>query len=69
MIITTVLFTERIAFKENDLCVTSGLSINGRLFITPREHLDALVCFLSNLSQQHMQLYSLNMTDLDGDGF
>lgn len=33
---------ERIAFKENDLCVTSGLSINGRLFITPREHLDAL---------------------------
>ena len=35
--------TEKIVFKENDLCVTSGLSINGRLFVTPREQLDALV--------------------------
>ncbi|XP_052795915.1 rap guanine nucleotide exchange factor 4-like isoform X2 [Mya arenaria] len=33
---------ERLIFKENDLCVTTGLSINGRLFVTPKEHLDAL---------------------------
>ncbi|KAK6165706.1 hypothetical protein SNE40_022584 [Patella caerulea] len=33
---------DRIVFKENNLCVTTGLSLNGRLFITPREHLDAL---------------------------
>ncbi|XP_053373396.1 rap guanine nucleotide exchange factor 4-like isoform X2 [Mercenaria mercenaria] len=33
---------ERLIFKENDLCVTTGLSINGQLFVTPKEHLDAL---------------------------
>ncbi|KAK3603635.1 hypothetical protein CHS0354_017354 [Potamilus streckersoni] len=33
---------ERRVFKENDMCITSGLGINSRLFITPREHLDAL---------------------------
>ncbi|XP_052240015.1 rap guanine nucleotide exchange factor 4-like isoform X2 [Dreissena polymorpha] len=33
---------ERVIFKDNDLCVTTGLSINGRLFVTPKEHLDAL---------------------------
>ncbi|XP_064648532.1 rap guanine nucleotide exchange factor 4-like [Lineus longissimus] len=33
---------ERIEFKGNDLAVTSGLSLNGQLFISPREHIDAL---------------------------
>ncbi|XP_038078021.1 rap guanine nucleotide exchange factor 4-like isoform X2 [Patiria miniata] len=33
---------ERILFKENDICVTAGLSLNGRIFVSPREHLDAL---------------------------
>ncbi|XP_064614683.1 rap guanine nucleotide exchange factor 4-like [Liolophura sinensis] len=33
---------ERVVFKEPDLCITTGLSLNGRLFIVPREHLDAL---------------------------
>ncbi|XP_072028678.1 rap guanine nucleotide exchange factor 4-like isoform X2 [Amphiura filiformis] len=33
---------EKILFKESDVCITSGLSLNGRIFISPREHLDAL---------------------------
>ncbi|KAL3832511.1 hypothetical protein ACJMK2_024146 [Sinanodonta woodiana] len=33
---------ERRVLKENDMCITSGLGINSRLFISPREHLDAL---------------------------
>ncbi|XP_013390231.1 rap guanine nucleotide exchange factor 4 isoform X1 [Lingula anatina] len=33
---------ERVIFSEDDLCVTTGLSVNGRLFIVPKEHLDAL---------------------------
>ena len=34
---------ERIPFKPNEICVATGLSVNGRLFIAPREHLDSLV--------------------------
>ncbi|XP_073237204.1 rap guanine nucleotide exchange factor 4-like [Porites lutea] len=33
---------ERIPLKPNEICVTTGLSVNGRLFIAPREHLDSL---------------------------
>ncbi|XP_041365780.1 rap guanine nucleotide exchange factor 4-like isoform X3 [Gigantopelta aegis] len=33
---------ERVIFKETDLGVVTRLSLNGRLFITPREHIDAL---------------------------
>ncbi|XP_059140453.1 rap guanine nucleotide exchange factor 4-like [Physella acuta] len=33
---------ERIVFKEKDRCIMMSLSLNGRLFIAPREHLDAL---------------------------
>ncbi|CAG5125298.1 unnamed protein product [Candidula unifasciata] len=33
---------ERVVFKEKDRCVMKSLSLNGRLFIAPREHLDAL---------------------------
>lgn len=29
-------------FKENDVSITTSLSINGRLFLSPNEHLDAL---------------------------
>ena len=34
---------DRVLYKEDDLCVTTGLSLNGLLFISPRKHLDALV--------------------------
>ncbi|KAK2564970.1 Rap guanine nucleotide exchange factor 4 [Acropora cervicornis] len=33
---------ERIPFKEDEICVTTGLSVNGKLFIAPSEHLDSL---------------------------
>ena len=39
------LFAERVMFKPEDMGVTTSLSLNGRLFITPMEHLDALVSF------------------------
>ncbi|CAF0894833.1 unnamed protein product [Didymodactylos carnosus] len=34
---------ERIVFKESDLSISHGLSLNGRLFLAPSDHLDALV--------------------------
>ncbi|KAJ8308596.1 hypothetical protein KUTeg_013470 [Tegillarca granosa] len=36
------LLKQRVIFKENDLCVTTGLTPNGQLFVSPREHIDAL---------------------------
>lgn len=36
---------ERILFRENDLGVVNSLTLNGRLFLAPREHLDAVVSF------------------------
>lgn len=39
-------FLERIPLKPNEICVTTGLSVNGRLFIAPREHLDSLVSII-----------------------
>ncbi|KAJ7389806.1 Rap guanine nucleotide exchange factor 4 [Desmophyllum pertusum] len=33
---------KRVPFKPHKTCVTTGLSVNGRLFIAPREHLDSL---------------------------
>lgn len=33
---------ERVVFKEEEVSITTGLSVNGRLFIAPREHLDSL---------------------------
>ena len=35
---------ERILYKESDLSISYGLSLNGRLFLAPGDHLDALVC-------------------------
>lgn len=33
---------ERTTFKDNDLSIPTALTLNGRLFISPRDHLDAL---------------------------
>ena len=35
---------ERLLYKESDLSISYGLSLNGRLFLAPADHLDALVC-------------------------
>ena len=37
-----IFFSDRIVFKENDVGLTTSLSVNGRLFLSPSEHLDAL---------------------------
>lgn len=36
-------FLERTIYKETDLSIPHGLSLNGRLFLAPSDHLDALV--------------------------
>jgi Rap guanine nucleotide exchange factor 4 len=33
---------EKTLFKDNDVSITTSLSINGRLFLAPNDHLDAL---------------------------
>lgn len=34
---------ERSVFKDNDVSIPTGLSLNGRLFVSVKDHLDALV--------------------------
>lgn len=34
---------ERSVFKDNDVSVPTALSLNGRLFVSPKDHLDAMV--------------------------
>uniref|UniRef100_T1JAB1 Rap guanine nucleotide exchange factor 4 n=1 Tax=Strigamia maritima TaxID=126957 RepID=T1JAB1_STRMM len=33
---------ERVVFKDTEVSIPTGLSLNGRIFITPRDHVDAL---------------------------
>jgi len=33
---------ERTVFKDNDLSIPTALTLNGRLFVSPKDHLDAL---------------------------
>lgn len=34
---------ERVVFKDEDISIPTALSINGRIFVSPKDHLDALV--------------------------
>jgi Rap guanine nucleotide exchange factor 4 len=34
---------ERVTFKDNDISIPTALSLNGRIFVSPKDHLDALV--------------------------
>lgn len=34
---------ERSVLKDNDVSVPTSLSLNGRLFVAPKDHIDALV--------------------------
>jgi len=38
-----LVLADRVVFNEKDIGVSCTLSVNGRLFISPYEHLDALV--------------------------
>lgn len=33
---------ERTVFKDNDVSIPTGLTLNGRIFVSPKDHLDAL---------------------------
>uniref|UniRef100_A0A2M4BG47 Putative camp-regulated guanine nucleotide exchange factor n=2 Tax=Nyssorhynchus TaxID=44543 RepID=A0A2M4BG47_9DIPT len=33
---------ERVVFKDNDVSIPTALSLNGRIFVSPKDHLDAL---------------------------
>ncbi|XP_063237984.1 rap guanine nucleotide exchange factor 4 [Bacillus rossius redtenbacheri] len=35
---------DRVAFRDDDLGIPTSLSLNGRIFVSPRDHLDALTC-------------------------
>ncbi|KAJ4445394.1 hypothetical protein ANN_07199 [Periplaneta americana] len=35
---------ERVVFRDNDVSIPTGLSLNGRIFVSPKDHLDALTC-------------------------
>ncbi|XP_045473317.1 rap guanine nucleotide exchange factor 4 isoform X2 [Harmonia axyridis] len=35
---------ERVLFKDEDISIPTALSINGRIFVSPKDHLDALTC-------------------------
>lgn len=37
---------ERVLFKDEDISIPTALSINGRIFVSPKDHQDALVGFL-----------------------
>lgn len=34
---------ERIVYKDSDVSIPTALSLNGRIFVSPKDHLDALV--------------------------
>ena len=44
-------FVERAIYKGSDLSIPFGLSLNGRLFLAPADHLDALVCSYPELNR------------------
>uniref|UniRef100_A0AAR5PQ34 Rap guanine nucleotide exchange factor 4 n=1 Tax=Dendroctonus ponderosae TaxID=77166 RepID=A0AAR5PQ34_DENPD len=35
---------ERMVFRDDDISIPTALTINGRIFVSPKEHLDALTC-------------------------
>ncbi|XP_066151084.1 rap guanine nucleotide exchange factor 4 isoform X1 [Euwallacea fornicatus] len=35
---------ERVVFRDDDISIPTALSINGRIFVSPKDHLDALTC-------------------------
>ncbi|KDR12164.1 Rap guanine nucleotide exchange factor 4, partial [Zootermopsis nevadensis] len=35
---------ERVVFRDSDVSIPTGLSLNGRIFVSPKDHLDALTC-------------------------
>lgn len=34
---------ERVVFRDDDISIPTALTLNGRIFVSPKDHLDALV--------------------------
>lgn len=45
---------ERITYRDSEVGVATALSLNGRLFVSPRDHLDALVSLFFFLCYQQI---------------
>lgn len=41
---------ERTVFKDHDVSVGTALCLNGRIFVSPKDHIDALVCIFHVLN-------------------
>ncbi|XP_055620288.1 rap guanine nucleotide exchange factor 4 isoform X2 [Toxorhynchites rutilus septentrionalis] len=48
---------ERTVFKDNDVSIPTALSLNGRIFVSPKDHLDAL----TPLPEQELPTEALDM--------
>lgn len=48
---------ERVTFKDNDISIPTAISINGRIFVSLKDHLDALV--RQSFSQSKLSLIFL----------
>lgn len=40
---------ERIVFKDSDVSIPTVLSLNGRIFVSPKDHIDAMVSSAKSL--------------------
>lgn len=47
---------ERSVFKDNDVSIPTALSLNGRIFVSPKDHLDALVNTYNIISFDHIPI-------------
>lgn len=48
---------ERTVFKDFDVSVPTALCLNGRIFVTPKDHLDALVNEKIVLKMKYVEKY------------
>jgi len=55
-VVACLVLTDRVVFSDKDVGVCTTLSVNGRLFISPYEHLDALVSTVG----RSLSLYIVN---------
>ncbi|KAJ8946996.1 hypothetical protein NQ318_019077 [Aromia moschata] len=54
---------ERVTFKDNDISIPTALSLNGRIFVSPKDHLDALVRIYPSALLPNKQIMNGVITD------
>lgn len=57
---------ERVTFKDNDISIPTALSLNGRIFVSPKDHLDALVCMNSTFYWSRVFDFKINFKAVRG---